>query len=72
LRAIATADFGAAPAPHDLPRPAEGELLVRDAAEAAAGRLRVPVHGTYRLDDVPLALADFAAPHAGKLAIAVA
>jgi NADPH:quinone reductase-like Zn-dependent oxidoreductase len=48
------------------------DVLDRLAAEVAAGRLRVPIHATYRLDDVPRALADFATPHAGKLAVAVA
>jgi NADPH:quinone reductase len=48
-----------------------GDVLDRLAAEAAAGRLRVPIHATYRLDDVPRAMADFAAPHVGKLAVAI-
>jgi NADPH:quinone reductase-like Zn-dependent oxidoreductase len=47
------------------------DVLDRLAAEVAAGRLRVPVHGTYGLADVPRAMADFAAPHAGKLAVAI-
>jgi NADPH2:quinone reductase len=48
------------------------DMLARLAAEVAAGRLRVPIQRTYRLDEVPRALADFAAPHAGKLGVAVA
>lgn len=48
------------------------EVLGRLSDEAAAGRLRVPIWRTYRLDEVPRALADFAAPHTGNLAIAIA
>lgn len=47
------------------------EVLDRLAGEVAAGRLRVPIARSYRLEDVPQALADFAAPHAGKLAVSV-
>jgi NADPH:quinone reductase-like Zn-dependent oxidoreductase len=63
MRAIAVDDFVAPPAPHDIPRPrpAEGEVLVRVAASSLNG-----------FDDVPRALADLAAPHAGKLLVAVA
>jgi NADPH:quinone reductase len=46
-------------------------LLERLAADAAAGRLRVPVQRTYRLDQVPEAIADFATGTLGKLAIAI-
>jgi NADPH:quinone reductase-like Zn-dependent oxidoreductase len=45
--------------------------LDRLAAEAAADRLRVPVTRTYRLAEVPAALADFGAGAVGKLAITV-
>ena len=48
------------------------DVLDRLAAAAAAGRLRVPIRRTYRLEEVPQALADFGAPHVGKLAVAVA
>ena len=48
------------------------DVLDRLAAAAAAGRLRVPIRRTYRLEEVPRALADFGAPHLGKLAVAVA
>jgi len=48
------------------------ELLGRLADAAAAGRLRIPIWRSYRLDEVPRALADFGAPHVGKLAIAIA
>ena len=41
------------------------------AAEAAAGRLRVPVQRTYDLAGAPQALADFAGATLGKLAIRV-
>lgn len=41
------------------------------AAEAVAGRLRVPVTRTYALAEVPQALADFGAGAVGKLAIAI-
>jgi NADPH:quinone reductase-like Zn-dependent oxidoreductase len=45
--------------------------LDRLAADAAAGRLRVPVTRTYPLNDVPQALADFAAGAVGKYAITI-
>jgi len=37
----------------------------------AAGTVRVPITRTYRLDDVPEALGDFAAGHHGKLAVRI-
>jgi NADPH:quinone reductase-like Zn-dependent oxidoreductase len=43
--------------------------LDRLAADAAAGRLRVPITRSYGLTDVPEALADFAAGTLGKLAV---
>jgi len=46
-------------------------LLARLAAAAAAGKLRVPVERTYRLDEVPTALADFSKGTLGKLAVSV-
>jgi NADPH:quinone reductase-like Zn-dependent oxidoreductase len=48
------------------------EMLGRLAADVAAGRLRVSILRSYRLDEAPRALADFATPHLGKLAIAIA
>jgi NADPH:quinone reductase-like Zn-dependent oxidoreductase len=48
------------------------DVLDRLAAAAAAGRLRVPIRRTYRLEEVPQALAAFGAPHVGKLAVAIA
>ena len=45
--------------------------LDRLAADAAAGRLRVPVTRTYPLAEVPQALADFAAGALGKLAVTI-
>lgn len=45
--------------------------LDRLAAEAAAGRLRSPIQRTYPLEQVPQALADFAAGTLGKVAISV-
>lgn len=45
--------------------------LDRLAADAAAGRVRVPVSATYSLADVPEALARFSAGKLGKLGIAV-
>jgi len=45
------------------------DVLGRLANDVAAGRLRVPVRRNYPLEEVPLALADFAAPHVGKLAV---
>lgn len=41
------------------------------AAEAVAGRLRVPVTRTYSLSEAPTAFADFAAGPIGKLAVTV-
>lgn len=40
-------------------------------AGAAARQLRVPITRTYRLAEVPQALADFAAGALGKLAITI-
>ena len=45
--------------------------LDRLAADAAGGALRVPITRTYPLAETPRALADFAVPHVGKLAITV-
>jgi NADPH:quinone reductase-like Zn-dependent oxidoreductase len=47
------------------------EALDQLAADAAAGRLRVPVTRTYPLAEVPQALADFAAGALGKLAVSI-
>ena len=38
---------------------------------AASGALRVPVARTYRLDEAPQAISDFASPKLGKLVIAI-
>ncbi len=51
-----------------MPDTATLDLL---AAEVVAGRLRVPVQHSYRLEDVPQAMADFAAGKQGKLAISL-
>jgi NADPH:quinone reductase len=45
--------------------------LAQVADEVTAGTIRVPVARTYRLDEVPLALADFAAGKRGKLAVQI-
>jgi NADPH2:quinone reductase len=45
--------------------------LDRLAADAAAGRLRIPVTRTYPLSQVPQALADFGAGAVGKFAVTV-
>ena len=45
--------------------------LTKLAEAVAAGTIRVPITRTYRLDDVPQALSDFAAGHHGKLAIGI-
>ncbi|MGN9908851.1 NADP-dependent oxidoreductase [Phytohabitans sp. LJ34] len=45
--------------------------LDRLAADAASGRLRVPVTRTYALGEVPQALADFGAGAVGKFAVTV-
>jgi NADPH2:quinone reductase len=39
------------------------------AAEVAAGRLRVPIQSTYRLEEAPKAIAHFTEGHYGKIAI---
>lgn len=48
------------------------ETLDRLAADAAAGRIRVPVARTYALAEVPTAFGDFATGTLGKLAVTVA
>jgi NADPH:quinone reductase-like Zn-dependent oxidoreductase len=47
------------------------EALDQLAADAAAGRLRVPITRTYPLAEVPQALAEFAAGALGKLAVSI-
>lgn len=47
------------------------ETLARLASDVLAGHLRVPLERTYSLDEVPAALADFAAGSLGKLAVRV-
>jgi hypothetical protein len=47
-------------------------VLERLAADVVAGRQRVHITHTYRLEDGPQALVDFGDPHVGKLAIAIA
>ena len=49
----------------------EAATLDRLAADAAGGRLRVPITRTYTLEEAPQALADFAAGSLGKLAVTV-
>jgi NADPH2:quinone reductase len=46
-------------------------VLDRLAGEIAAGKLRVPIQRTYRLEETPQAIADFAQGTLGKLAIAL-
>ena len=46
-------------------------VLDQLAADVAAGRLLVPIKHTYRLEDVPQAIVDFAQGTLGKLAIAI-
>jgi NADPH:quinone reductase-like Zn-dependent oxidoreductase len=48
------------------------DVLERLATGVATGQLRLHIARTYRLEDAPQALADFGAPHVGKLAIAIA
>jgi NADPH:quinone reductase-like Zn-dependent oxidoreductase len=45
--------------------------LTRLAADVAAGRLRVPLAGTYRLADTTRAIADFTGGAVGKLAVTI-
>ena len=49
----------------------EAATLDRLAADVVAGRLRVPIQRTYRLEELGQAMADFAAGTRGKLAISV-
>jgi NADPH2:quinone reductase len=45
--------------------------LTKLADAVAAGTISVPITRTYRLDEAPQALSDFAAGHYGKLAIGI-
>lgn len=47
------------------------DVLDRLAAEVVAGRLRVPVQRTYKLEEVPQALSDYAKSSFGKSAITI-
>ena len=72
-RLVSTLGFGpdqhaAAVAVMASPDPA---TLDRIAADAAGGRLRVPITRTYPLAEAPQAIADFAAGSLGKLAVTV-
>jgi NADPH:quinone reductase-like Zn-dependent oxidoreductase len=49
----------------------EAATLDRLAADVVAGRLRVPIQRTYRLEELGQAMADFAAGTHGKLAVSV-
>jgi len=49
----------------------DAATLDRLAADAASGALRVPITRTYPLEGGPQALADFATPHCGKLAVTI-
>jgi NADPH:quinone reductase-like Zn-dependent oxidoreductase len=49
----------------------DAATLDRLAADVVAGRLRVPIQRTYRLDELGKAMADYAAGTRGKLAISV-
>lgn len=48
------------------------EILARIAENHAAGRTSVTIQRSYRLQDVPAALADFSAGTIGKLVIVLA
>ena len=49
----------------------DAATLERLAADVASGALRVPITRSYALAEVPQALADFGAPHHGKLAVTI-
>lgn len=49
----------------------DAATLDRLAADVASGALRVPITRSYALAEVPQALADFGAPHHGKLAVTI-
>jgi NADPH:quinone reductase-like Zn-dependent oxidoreductase len=49
----------------------DAATLDRLAADAAAGRIRVPVTRAYALHEAPQAVRDFAAGSLGKLAVTV-
>lgn len=48
-----------------------GEILDRLAADVAAGKLRVSIQHTYKLEEVPQAMKDYAQGSLGKLAITI-
>jgi NADPH:quinone reductase-like Zn-dependent oxidoreductase len=49
----------------------DAAILAHLGGEVAAGRIRVPIHATYPLADVPAAFGNFAAGKTGKIAIAI-
>ncbi|HEY3060461.1 MAG TPA: NADP-dependent oxidoreductase [Chloroflexota bacterium] len=49
----------------------DSAILKRLGSDVAAGRLRVPIHATYGLENITEALADFADGKSGKIAIAI-
>jgi NADPH:quinone reductase-like Zn-dependent oxidoreductase len=49
----------------------DSAILARLGAEAAGGRLRIPIQSTYRLEQVPAAMAQFAEGKTGKIAISI-
>jgi NADPH:quinone reductase-like Zn-dependent oxidoreductase len=72
-RIISTLGFGPDqhPAAIAVMASPEASTLDRIAADGADGALRVPVKRTYRLEETPQALADFAAGTLGKLAVTI-
>jgi len=48
------------------------DVLERLGEDVTGGKLRLYIVRTYRLEDAPQALSDFASGHVGKLAIAIA
>jgi NADPH:quinone reductase-like Zn-dependent oxidoreductase len=49
----------------------DSAILASLGAEIAAGRLHVPIHAMYRMDDVPAAFENFATGKMGKIAITI-
>ena len=72
-RLVSTLGYGADgdPAAVAVMASPEAGTLEQLAADVASGALRVPIAHTYALGQAPQALADFVAPHIGKLALSV-
>lgn len=72
-RLVSTLGYGADgdPAAVAVMASPDAATLEQLAADVASGALRVPIARSYALDQAPQALADFVAPHTGKLSLSV-